>query len=444
MVVWWSRKVPRVGSWRPTSGLFTLALLWGVLAPAPILRDVSGFIGGNPAAALTVVWFLLTLGIAKQSSKALVIAAALIATGLIGVETSAASGLMRVWIGCLVVPLLMFAGLQLVDDKELSSARSATRFTLFVVVALSVFNYVREAGSGLLSPAFVFGHHDDLVLWATVGGDVLGNPNNASVIFCAGFAWAVGERALRKPGRLSLLFVVLSGLAIWSTGSRGAIAVGGLVVLVAVATKAGSRAKLLRVLVVGAVLFAGVNYWLTHIAPSTFHVANDESARLTARQETIPEVLHRPFGSGPGTVVDTLHVSLAPVFTGDSTAVTSHDLFLNWGVAVGWVGLLFLLVALWVGLRNGWRQAGILAVLPLLAFLLTAESAGIDALNPSNPAWSVMMWVLIGLAWRGGVLRRLEEGGAATPAQMPASAGARSHGALVPAEHRKTRPAPRR
>ena len=186
------------------------------------------------------------------------------------VSTSTPEGF-RVWVGGLVVPLLLFAGLQSIDEVELRQARTVVRWTLFAVVSLHVALYGLTAGSGLVSPSFFFDHHDDLMFWETVGGRLLGNPNNASVIFCTAFAWSVAELAAKQHRMLPRSFLAVSALAILSTGSRGAIVTMLATALVGSFVMVNGLRRTRTLVLLGTGTVAGAYYWLGTLASQSAH-----------------------------------------------------------------------------------------------------------------------------------------------------------------------------
>jgi len=388
----------------PSDALLAAALLFSVLPAAPLTSTLTRLVGVPLQGPLVALWFVGLL-VVKRHGRGLAFALLMIVVGGWSALFGGDPMIMRTWLGTVVVPLLLFAGIQALREHEIAFARDAIRLVLFVTVALQVFFYVEQAGiPSIFSPGFVLGHHTDVAFWKQVGGQVLANPTNASVIFCAAFAWAVAERALGNPGRFSWSFVLFSVLAVWVTGSRGAYLTAGLVVQAAALFHARSRKRLAFTALAAVAVYAAGSYWLSHFATRA-HTAESLNARLETRRAAIPEVIGHPVGHGPGKTADVLHNTFGNVvFLGiDTNGATSHDLFLNWGVCVGWIGLGLLLFALGLGLIRGWK-GGPLGVLPLLAFLLSGESTGIDVLSASNAAWSVVMWVLIGLAWKGGIV----------------------------------------
>lgn len=404
------------------SGLFFAAVLWGTIPAAPGLADVSRLVGTPLLGPLVALWFLHVLthrGRRKVGGGLLLLAGTLISLGAVN-ALPGSSEMLRVWIGTLIVPLLLFIGIMKLPEQEMLGVRSATRTVLFVTVALGVFEFVRQAGIGsALSLGFAFAHHTDITFWGIVGSQVLGNPNNASVIYCAAFGWAVAERFGAPRGRLSWPFLALSAAAVLSTGSRGATLTAGLIVLAGIAFQVRRGARLFGVLVAAGGLVVAANYWLQQFDP--LHQASNRSLdqRLAARLTALPTVFSTPWGTGAGTTADTLSAHLLGiVFSDAAVGSTSHDLFINYGVALGWLGFGLLLVTVVLAVVRG-RRFGWLGLLPLFGFFAAGESAGIDVLTPTNPAWSVVMWVLIGLAWRGSVVNPREESEPRSP-QPPA------------------------
>ena len=404
-----SGALERIGAIRPTSALFCIAVLFGILQAAPVVSDINRYVG-NVYLPVTLLWLLLVITTGRPLSgqrnthKALLVAASLAAIGMVGLmlhgfALEAFLNYCRVVLG----PLALFVGLQWLDARELGLARSSVRWILFFAVALQVFYYFSAAGFNLLIPGFVFVHHSDISWWSVVGSHVLANPNNASVVFCAAFGWALAERTQGKPMLLSRLFAGTAALAIWVTGSRGAILIGIFLVVLAIGLRRRTR-WLLWVAAIGLVL---VQLWsfdiVTDLSFATKNLVEVVDLRWHARQAAVPVVLSHPFGAG-NSVADALRQALSPVFTSEARGSTSHDLFLNWGVAMGYLGLILLIAALWIAVRRGHRTTDWLALLPLVGFLLAGESAGIDVLTYGNNAWAVLLWVLLGLAWRSGAL----------------------------------------
>lgn len=401
--------------------LFTLTILTGVLPALPGLADAARSIGVPLLAPLGLAWFALSIR-GQRFGRGVPIAAVLIVIGFLG--TDEAPEVFDTWVGAVVLPLLLFVGLQALPQNELSSARVALRYVLFAACAAQVFFYVAAVGPNIFSPTFVLGNRTNVVLWQDVGSQVLGNPNNAAVIYCTAFAWALTERATKQASRFSPLFAGVAGLAVWCTGSRGAIIVALLTLLLASGLSPRRHNLPLRVLGVAALAILAVNYWKTTFGSAgEASLDNSFQSRMDARLAAVGEVFSRPFGTGPGTTSEALQGALANVFRTGGGA-TSHDMFLNWGVSLGWVGLLVLVYALAVGVYTAIRAQGVLNLLPLGAFVLAAQSAGIDLLTVSNPAWSVVFWTLLGLAWRGSVMPPAGErpANAASPISRKAAA----------------------
>ena len=376
-----------------------------MLPAAPVLQPISNTFGVPLQAPLILAWLL---AVVAQSRKlpALWLTAPLAFTTLAASLFSTVPDALRVWIGVMLTPLFFFTGIVSVDEHEVQRLRQAVRWIVMAVCSAQVASFVRDVGlTSALSPRFVVGSHTDVALWEQVGGQVLGNPNNASVVFCSAFAWMVAERVNGVHGRLWWFFAVVSTGAVWVTGSRGAYLTVILVLLVAAAFHARSRRRAVAITLMAGLSTVIVNYYVTAFTSSA-QTADSLLVRIETRSAAIPVILANPLGYGMGSTADALREALGTVrfLNSDSAGATSHDLLLNWGVAAGWIGLLFLLVALtkafWAALPN----SGVVSMLPLVAYLASGQAAGIDVLNATNGAWAVLLWVLVGFAWRGGLV----------------------------------------
>jgi hypothetical protein len=389
----------------PTSLLLAVGLIFGVLQFAPGVAQANALVGTYLFAPLAATWFVFTLLTNRPKDvRPATLEVAIATYSAVSLVSAIYPGAGRVWPSVLLAPLCLFLGMQWINDRELEAARRALRLALLLISALQVVDYLAKAGLRLLSPQFVFEHHSDVAWWAEVGVRTLANPNNASAIFCAGFAWAVAERALGQSGRFSLPFLCLTGLSVWVTGSRGAILTAVLIVVIALGLRRRTR-RLLWLGVAGCVAILTVSVdWSAELGFTTTGLKESASRRWGARLAAAPVMLSHPFGTGIGSTASTLRESLFFVFRTNYQGATSHDLFLNWGVDLGWVGLVLLVVAILVAFRRGVAEGGWLPMLPLIGFLVAGESAGIDILSAINPAWSATLWGLLGLAWRGRVI----------------------------------------
>lgn len=390
--------------WAGLNVLLGAAVVLCVLPASPLSSAAHSLTGFPVQGVLVAAWVVGAVAAAGWLGG-VPLAASLVCVGAFSAFATTNSDAHQAWAGALVLPLAIFVGIQALDEGGLRGARSALRLALFAAAALQVVYYVQAVGSQTLSPAFVIRHHTDVGLWESVGERVLANPTNASVIFCTAFAWAVGERAIGNPGRLSWIFVAASGAAVWVTGSRGAYLVAALIIVAAALFHAKSRRRVVMIAAAAVGVIAAGDYWTDTYAADA-RMGESVAVRLGTRLAAIPVVLSRPFGYGPGTTPDTLapHLGGVPFIGADTRGATSHDLFLNWGVCVGWFGLGLLLVALLVAFRRTLRETGVLSTLPLVAFVAAGQSAGVDILNPTNAAWATVLWMLVALGWRGAVL----------------------------------------
>ncbi|MBT9257622.1 O-antigen ligase family protein [Phycicoccus sp. MAQZ13P-2] len=405
--------------YKPHEVLFAVAMAASVLPALPPIAALSGLIGipvQAPAVALWTAAALIFGSVVRGVWLALILAV----VGAAATLPIGDSELTRAWFGVLLVPLALFVGLQAVDTDEVQHARAAFRWVLFGACGAQVFYYVATAGiRALASPSSVYVNHTNVDFWGEAGKHVLANPNNAAVIFCTAFGWAVAERASGTQGRLSAAFVLTSATAIYLTGSRGAWLTAGAILLLAALFHVRSRSRVALLLTIAVAAYIAVDAWVARFE-MVARTGDSANVRLQARVVTVSEVIDHPIGHGVGTTADVLRDRLGVVsfLSSDTAGATSHDLFLNWGVCVGWVGLGLLLVLLAVAVRDGYRGAGFLALLPLLGYMLCGELVGLDILNSTNAAWSTVLVVLIGLGWRGGVVS-----GPSAPSRRSTSAG---------------------
>ncbi|MBM6401110.1 O-antigen ligase family protein [Phycicoccus sonneratiae] len=391
--------------YKPHELLFAAAVASSVLPALPPIAALSGLIGIPVQAPAVALWVVAAL-LFGSSMRGLWLALLLAAVGAAATLPTGDPVLTRAWFGVMLVPLALFVGLQAVDADEVKNAREATRWVLFAACAAQVFYYAATAGvRALASPSSVYVNHTNVEFWEEAGRHVLANPNNAAVIFCTAFGWAVAEWAAGAQGRLSVAFVLTSATAIYLTGSRGAWLTAGTILLLAALFHVRSRARVALLLSIAVAAYVAVDAWVARFE-AVARTGASANVRLQARAVTVSEVIDHPIGHGVGTTADVLRDRLGVVafLSSDTAGATSHDLFLNWGVCVGWIGLGLLLVLLTVAVRDSYRGAGFLALLPLLGYVLCGELVGLDILNTTNAAWSTVLVVLIGLGWRGGAV----------------------------------------
>ena len=416
--------------YRPHELLFVVAVTASVLPALPPIAAASGLIGLPVQAPAVVLWAVAAL-VFGSAMRGLWLALLLATVGAVATLPTGNPELTRAWFGVLFVPLALFVGLQAVDDGEVQHAREATRWVLFGACAAQVFYYVANAGiRTVVSPSSVYVNHTNVDFWGEAGRHVLANPNNAAVIFCAAFGWAVAERASEARGRLSAAFVLTSATAIYLTGSRGAWLTAGIILLLAALFHVRSRSRVVLLLSIAVSAYIAVDAWVARFE-AVARTGDSANIRVQARVVTVSEVIDHPIGHGVGTTADVLRDRLGVIafLSSDTAGATSHDLFLNWGVCVGWIGLGLLFVLLGVAIRDGYRGAGFLTLLPLLGYVVCGELVGLDILNSTNAAWSTVLVVLIGLGWRGGV--------AFAPGMRPSSGQRRGAGRDEPTRRSK-------
>lgn len=312
----------------------------------------------------------------------------------------------RVFVGALALPIAVFLAIQWCRREQLPGLRRAVEVALFVVLGAQIAALLVHQGPSAFAWSVAYSHHTDQAYWEAVGGHVLGNPNNASVVYCTALGWGAAGLVLRGSRSRNLALCLLSLLCIVATGSRGALLAAALTIVLAGMTFMGRRRALTVLAVSGAaaVVFVVVESVFAPLGLFSDGLLASVTDRSETRLAALPYVFKDPFGSGAGTADLTLQAEMYRILGWDSVGATSHDVFLNWGVALGWVGLAILIVALVRAFLRGRVEGGWVGLLPLVAFIGSAESAGIDLLNATNPAWALLFWVVVGLAWRGGVV----------------------------------------
>lgn len=385
-----------------------VAICFGLLPAAPLLHAASSALTSvspvlSPLALATGCALLTVVLRGWVSIRPLTIVIALLSLGLVSTLAVGGGDTVPTFGETVVIPGLIMVILMSLPERSLARARQATRWTLLAAVALGVGFYVANSGAGILSPSFVLTAHYDTDFQTTVGAALYGNPNNASVVYLTAFGWALAERLSGRPPRTASIFVALSALAVWMTGSKGAmlVAVGLVCLLLGRRRSFSHRIVSVAAGISGIAAIIALNLgWLSD--GLTFDTV---AGRLSARQTGLAVIADHPlFGTGPGTAGYVTHRALGIYFDPSaSDYISAHDMFLNWALSLGVISVV-VLVGLLVGATLRCRGNGVHAVLPLAAYVLAAESAGIDITTPSNPAWAVLLFILIGLSWRGGAV----------------------------------------
>lgn len=381
--------------------LCSLAITAALLPSAPVISHVSQSIGLPLQAVLLTGLAIANILTPSPHTEGLFVAALLSAVGLdavlLGGDAQA-----RVWIGTVVLPLLLFVAINRMTPTWLTGFGLGVRWGLLITVGFQVVVLVQTVGLDAFNLRTSFAAHTDVVFWERVGGQVLGNPNNASVVFSAAFAWAAAEFSAGCARRSTWVMAGLSLGCLVATGSRGAMITAGFVVIVALVASPARGAR--KPLIAVAAAIGG--YVLVRSAGTVIDMYRaGGSQSLAYRSETrlaaLDAIAQRPFGTGAGTADLAVAEALGHATLGDASGATAHDVFLNWGLSLGWVGLIVLIFVVIRALSRLRRRAGVIHTLPIVAFLVSSESAGIDLLNDTNPAWVILFWALIGMAWRG-------------------------------------------
>lgn len=383
-----------------------LALVFGLLAAVPGVREAS-----NAATSFTKVAYPLLIfcvlyvtstiinGHLKPTAATVVLILLLIATT--STQLSTDPDVTKIYIQTLLVPLFIFLGLQSAGEYHRNAAASMLRQLLLVACCIGVLYYVYYARAGILSPSFIFGHHYNQDFQDSVGRHLYGNPNNASVVYLT--ALGTGLHHLRSTPdhkKLAVGAVLVEASAVLITGSTGAVVSGIVLVVLASLKRLRTTAEFLRLYVFLCVTASGVAIWRLRYAylGSTRGV----SGRLDARAVGLRAISnHFWFGSGPGSSGRTLDQQLSNALQENLTGsyTTAHDMFINWGLDLGFPAMVLLFAVVVVATYRLARSGRWTAVLPLVGFLLGAESSGIPIVQGSNPVWAVVLWTLLGLGW---------------------------------------------
>lgn len=393
------------GSRRFTLVLFGTMLLFAVLPSAPILGDVNRISPVPLQAPLALLWLLLEKRHGRVDGRASALVGLIVVSGILTTMLAAENtNAIRTLVGTVFIPVIVFFGLQGVDGFRREQLYRVTAVVLAASAGFQVVNFISVSGlAGLTSAAFVFSRHTDLAFWAEVGGDVLGNPNNASVVYCTGLGVALRNLVLRNGRRsMAFLFIAMTLAGIWVTGSRGAYLTALGLLLWSTLGRRLSGKRLIALLACSGVVLYLVNLWRTRF-DQTDSAAQSLETRVGTRWAAVRTLVNDPVGAGAGNTPDAMVEELKAVDFGGSatTGATAHDVFLNFGVALGVLGLTCLLLLLGISLLQVVRREGWAGCVPLVAFIASAEAAGIDVLNSTNPAWAMVLWTIIGLAVTG-------------------------------------------
>lgn len=214
--------------------------------------------------------------------------------------------------------------------------------------------------------------------------------------------------ALWRFQRLRLMttgvaFVALEALLFSFSRSAwlGAIVAGLIVLYMGLRSRRARRFAALGV-IAGAVLLAGALVLLRHqtaLQNTLYHTdqnsqvaISSNDARASALRTGLDDVVHEPFGTGPGTA------GPASVHNKGHSVRIAENYFLQIAGEVGWVGLMVLFGIFWfVGRELYWRRAD-----PLAAALL-ASLLGLTVVNMLSHAWTddtlaIVWWGFAGIA----------------------------------------------
>lgn len=229
------------------------------------------------------------------------------------------------------------------------------------------------------------------------------NPLGAYMVVVLAAAIVLWRFRRLRLAATGVAFVSLEALVFSFSRSAwlGAIAAGLVVLYMGLHTR---RARQLAVLgfTVGIVLLLGAFVLLRHqttLQNTLYHtdqnsqvVVSSNDARAAALRTGLNEVIHEPFGTGPGTA------GPASVHNDGHSVRIAENYFLQIAGEVGWAGLVVLLGIFWFVGRELYRRRAD----PLAAALL-ASFVGITLVNMLSHAWTddtlaIVWWGFAGLA----------------------------------------------
>jgi hypothetical protein len=230
------------------------------------------------------------------------------------------------------------------------------------------------------------------------------NPLGAYLVIVGSALGALYVHGKRKVVVAALGLVALG--ALYASGSRSAWI--GTVLSLAVIAWLQLKSQRMRLIFGGAslavVVLAGLGYLLLknnvslqnevlHTQTNSAVKTTSNGAHASALKSGLKDVLHQPFGDGPGTA------GPASVYNGDHPARIAEDYYVQIGQEVGWLGLaLFLSILVLVAVEL-YEQAG----QSRLALILFASFIGIGFVNLLSHAWAdntlaYVWWGLAGIA----------------------------------------------
>jgi O-antigen ligase len=171
--------------------------------------------------------------------------------------------------------------------------------------------------------------------------------------------------------------------------------------------RAHTRRRILLAVLVSALVGVLAVIGLRHnqvVQNTVFHSDNtsvstesSNAGRARSQQAALEEVLHEPFGRGPGTA--------GPASTRNNQPVRiAENYYLQIAQETGWLGLLLLLGIVWLTGLQLWRNRK-----DELCRVLLASLVGLSFVNLLSHAWAddtlgLMWWGLAGIALAPGIL----------------------------------------
>lgn len=226
---------------------------------------------------------------------------------------------------------------------------------------------------------------------------------------------ALLRRRLVLKKRLGGLVFLLASLGVLAaTYSRSAylgVIVSMLVLLWVFVHKTRMRRWLLSGLAIAVVIvvagFAGLRHnqrfenTFFHTDQTSASLESSNESRASAMEQGVHDVLHEPFGRGPGTAGPASAHNVQP-------ARIAENYYLQIGQEVGWIGLLLFIAINYMVVRRLWRRRNDPLARPLFISFL-----GITLINFLSHAWtddtlSLLWWGFAGVALAPAILEQIK------------------------------------
>jgi O-antigen/teichoic acid export membrane protein len=393
--------------------LYAVILISGLLIAAPGIHPLNSAFTQHsqlfsPVVLFLVPFFVIGLkDLGKRSSKLVAAASSIVVIS--GASAALAGGdTYKSWLLTIMAPAAIFIVMVTAEVELLRKLLVWTEWALLAAVVIADIVFAYYARASAFSFSFVRSEHTNTIFWASAGRYSFQNPNNATIIYAAALGFGIagwlgfGRRLHFRHVALTLLSI----LALFDTGSRGAlvciVAILGFALLRAGSKEQKGRGLIATAAILTILMAIGVWYIATQAGSNG---ARSFQTRVAANTAGIDSIFAHPlFGTGPGTASATISSnSTAQSVFGSNNFGSAHNLFLNFGVDTGLICVV-ILITLVLGAARRSLTRNPSALLPLLGYSLTGISAGFTVVNPSNPSWAFILWIVLAFAWRPEVM----------------------------------------